>query len=103
MMESLDYVISILSSNQLFLPNLDVNKDAMDSDVQKWLKAMMTNTQGDVPLGRGGEVVMSQTDLSQGCGLGNCVLEEACIPVELIDVYVSDIWTLLPSPYWRKF
>ncbi|KAJ3055057.1 High affinity cAMP-specific 3',5'-cyclic phosphodiesterase 7A [Rhizophlyctis rosea] len=66
MMESLDYVISILSSNQLFLPNLDVNKDAMDSDVQKWLKAMMTNTQGNAPLGRGGEVVMSQTDLSQG-------------------------------------
>ncbi|KAJ3045646.1 High affinity cAMP-specific and IBMX-insensitive 3',5'-cyclic phosphodiesterase 8A [Rhizophlyctis rosea] len=66
MMESLDYVITILSSNQLFLPNLDVNKDAMDSDVQKWLKAMMTNTQGDQPLGRGGEVVMSLGDLAMG-------------------------------------
>ncbi|KAK6097090.1 hypothetical protein MT418_002724 [Batrachochytrium dendrobatidis] len=40
-MESLDYVISLLSSNQLFLPNLNVNKDAMDTDVNKWLNAMI--------------------------------------------------------------
>jgi hypothetical protein len=42
-MESLDYVVQILSSNQLFMPNLNVNKDAMDSDVKNWLNAMITN------------------------------------------------------------
>ncbi|KAI8833916.1 hypothetical protein BC829DRAFT_407485 [Chytridium lagenaria] len=42
-MESLDYVIQLLSSNQLFMPNLNVNKDAIDSDVKNWLNAMITN------------------------------------------------------------
>ena len=42
-MESLDYVIQILSSNQLFMPNLNGNKNLMDSEVQNWLNAMITN------------------------------------------------------------
>ncbi|KAI9361588.1 hypothetical protein DFJ73DRAFT_789099 [Zopfochytrium polystomum] len=48
-MESLDYVIQILSSNQLFLPNLNVNNDAMDSDVNKWLTTMLTNKADNGP------------------------------------------------------
>ncbi|KAH6570308.1 hypothetical protein BASA60_007797 [Batrachochytrium salamandrivorans] len=44
-MESLDYVIVLLSSNQLFLPNLNVNKEAMDLDVNKWLNAMIHNNE----------------------------------------------------------
>ncbi|KAJ1556194.1 High affinity cAMP-specific 3',5'-cyclic phosphodiesterase 7A [Cladochytrium tenue] len=47
--ESLDYVIHILSSNQLFLPNLNVNSDAMDSDVNRWLTAMVTNKAETAP------------------------------------------------------
>ncbi|KAJ3195451.1 High affinity cAMP-specific 3',5'-cyclic phosphodiesterase 7A [Irineochytrium annulatum] len=43
-MESLDYVIQLLSSNQLFMPNLNVNnKDSNDSDVKNWINAMITN------------------------------------------------------------
>nr|KAJ3423197.1 High affinity cAMP-specific 3',5'-cyclic phosphodiesterase 7A [Polyrhizophydium stewartii] len=42
-MESLDYVILLLSSNQLFMPNLNVTKEAMDTDVNKWLNAMVNN------------------------------------------------------------
>ncbi|KAI8925600.1 hypothetical protein BC831DRAFT_400947 [Entophlyctis helioformis] len=48
-MESLDYVIMLLSSNQLFLPNLNVNKDAMDTDVNKWLNAMINNQEVQKP------------------------------------------------------
>ncbi|ORY45590.1 HD-domain/PDEase-like protein [Rhizoclosmatium globosum] len=40
-MESLDYVVQILSSNQLFLPNLDFGAGAVDSDVKTWLTAMI--------------------------------------------------------------
>lgn len=66
MMEALEHVITILSSNQLFRPNLDVNKDAMDSDVNKWIKAMITNGEGATEgPGRAGELVMSLSDLTE--------------------------------------
>lgn len=42
-MENLEHVIEILSSNELFLPNLN-NKDGIDSDVNKWLNNMVSNT-----------------------------------------------------------
>lgn len=40
-MESLDFVVHILSSNVLYKPNLNNNKDVMDSDVNRWLNDMM--------------------------------------------------------------
>jgi hypothetical protein len=49
-MESLDYVIQIMSSNQLFMPNLNVNNDAMDSNVNKWLNSLMNNKAEAAPL-----------------------------------------------------
>ncbi|KAI8812326.1 hypothetical protein BJ742DRAFT_793757 [Cladochytrium replicatum] len=60
--ESLDYVVSILSSNQLFMPNLDANKNAMDNDVNKWLTAMITNqTDTNSPL----DVLSSNFNLNE--------------------------------------
>lgn len=41
-MESLDYVAVLLSSNQLFMPNLNVNNQAMDTDINNWLNNMVT-------------------------------------------------------------
>ncbi|KAI9342243.1 hypothetical protein BDR26DRAFT_836511 [Obelidium mucronatum] len=46
-MESLDYVIQILSSNQLFMPNLDMGGEAMDSDVKTWLTSMIAHHKTD--------------------------------------------------------
>lgn len=46
-MENFDHVVDILSSNQLFMPNLNA-KDGMDSDVNKWLNAMVTNQSAPV-------------------------------------------------------
>ncbi|KAI9206711.1 uncharacterized protein BJ171DRAFT_597362 [Polychytrium aggregatum] len=48
-MESLDFVVQILSSNRLFMPNLNVGKEAMDSDVNQWLNAMITNQSSTNP------------------------------------------------------
>ena len=42
-MESLEYVIDILSSNQLFMPNLNVQGSAMDAEVNKWLNILVQN------------------------------------------------------------
>ncbi|KXS20315.1 HD-domain/PDEase-like protein [Gonapodya prolifera JEL478] len=42
MAESLDYAIQILSSNQLFSPDLNLTKGAVDVEVSKWLNSMLT-------------------------------------------------------------
>jgi hypothetical protein len=43
-MDNLDYVIEILSSNQLFLPNfLRESAQGLDGDVSKWLNNMVMN------------------------------------------------------------
>ncbi|KAJ3337594.1 High affinity cAMP-specific 3',5'-cyclic phosphodiesterase 7A [Gonapodya sp. JEL0774] len=57
MAESLDYAIQILSSNQLFAPDLNVTKGTVDVEVSKWLNAMLTNA--------GAETVQTQTGLSK--------------------------------------
>ena len=44
-MDQLDQVIEILSSNQLFLPAFfKETKEGVDSDVTKWLNAMVLQT-----------------------------------------------------------
>ncbi|TPX33798.1 hypothetical protein SeMB42_g07426 [Synchytrium endobioticum] len=45
--ESLDYVVGILSSGKLFMPNLNVQGSTMDSDVNKWINTLVQN---DVPV-----------------------------------------------------
>ncbi|RKP00394.1 hypothetical protein CXG81DRAFT_13294 [Caulochytrium protostelioides] len=48
--EELDFVVEVLSSNQLFLPNLlRVNKDAMDGEVNQWLTNMIMNQNTQAP------------------------------------------------------
>ncbi|KAI8607894.1 hypothetical protein BC830DRAFT_1174890, partial [Chytriomyces sp. MP71] len=42
-MENFDYVVQILSSNQLFMPNLEFTGEQMDNDVKNWLNAMIVN------------------------------------------------------------
>jgi hypothetical protein len=43
-MDNLDYVVEILSSNQLFLPNfLHESAQGLDGDVSKWLNNMVLN------------------------------------------------------------
>ncbi|KAI9138921.1 hypothetical protein BKA69DRAFT_1088657 [Paraphysoderma sedebokerense] len=41
--ENLDYAIHILTSNQLFVPNLNSYKDAIDHEVKSWLNNMLLN------------------------------------------------------------
>ncbi|TPX33494.1 hypothetical protein SmJEL517_g03641 [Synchytrium microbalum] len=40
-MENLEYVIDILSSNQLFMPNLNVQGSTMDAEVNRWLNVLV--------------------------------------------------------------